>query len=66
MIRHKNRWAIDLAEEHSLFAKIVMLPETVDVAISVDLVLAVFGRIPCNGAVKQVFGGVVCTGRLAS
>ena len=44
-----------------------MVPcKTVDITVDVDLGRAVSDRITCNGAVEQVPGDVICTGRLAS
>ena len=64
--RFGKGWAIDAVAEHLIFAAIVTLWGTVDIDVEVDVGRVVSDRIQCNGAVKLVPGGVVCTGGLAS
>ena len=52
--------------ERLLFTTIMVPCKTVDITVDVDLGRAVSDRITCNGAVEQVPGDVICTGRLAS
>ena len=49
-----------------LFVTIVVPCGTIYIAVDIDLVWAVLGRIPCNRDVKEVPRGVICTGVLAS
>ena len=49
-----------------LFVTIVVPCGTIDIAVYIDLVWAVLGRIPCNRDVKQVPRGVISTLLLAS
>ena len=44
----------------------MMLHRTVYISVDVDVDWAMLVRIPFNGSVKRVTGGVVCTGGLAS
>ena len=60
-----NGGVIGIAADRLLFATIVMLYGTVDVAVDVDIVCAVLGR-KCNRAAKRVPGGVFYTRELAS
>ena len=45
---------------------IVMPSGTVDVAVDIDIVWAVLGRIPCKANANRVPGGVACTDGLVS
>ena len=45
---------------------IVLSHSNIDITVHVDVGWAVLGRIPCNGVVKQVPGGVVRIGGMAS
>ena len=56
-----NERALVTVMERLLFVSIVKFFGTVDIAEDIDVDWSMLVRIPCNGAVKRVPGGVVPT-----